>query len=218
MALQKTTEKKLSELFNFLTSNGENEKARLITEILRSECRVKRGTHFSMYDFTGKKTMRQYECVYYDKGNQVATDGFHVMVLKEQYDEELEGKAVDKDGVEYDGAFPKYQAVLPKSLDGYEAHEVDPERFYSWIDERRAAYKVEHEGKSIKYDGGWYVRIGHCMFQAERFNLIIKAAKELGSLTLYTIAKDKCGVIQSEKGIFVSMPWKDTDSPDILEM
>ena len=69
-----------------------------------------------------------------------------------------------------------------------------------------------------KYDGGWYVRIGHCMFQAERFNLIIKAAKELGSLTLYTIAKDKCGVIQSEKGIFVSMPWKDTDSPDILEM
>lgn len=218
MALQKTTEKKLSELFNYLTEQGENDKARLITEILRSECKVKRGTHFSMYDFTGKKTLRQYECVYYDNGCQIATDGRQILVLKQDYDKELEGKAIDKYGVELDTKFPKYKAVLPKSLDGYEKHEIDPERFYSWIDERRAAFKLQNDGKSIKYDGGWFVRIGHCLFAAELFNLIIKAAKELGSMTIHTIASDQGAVIQTEKGIYLAMPWNETDSPDVLVM
>ena len=91
MALQKTTEKKLSEIFNFLTNEGEHDVAKLVTEILRAECKVKRGTKFSMLDFADKTGRRLYEGVFYDNGSQVATDGRQIMVFKEEYDPELEG-------------------------------------------------------------------------------------------------------------------------------
>lgn len=218
MALQKTTEKKLSEIFNFLMNEGEHDVAKLVTEILRAECKVKRGTKFSMLDFADKTGRRLYEGVYYDKGNQVATDGRQIMVLKEEYDPELEGKNIDKNGEEIEGNFPQYEAVLPKSLDGWDATQIDVEKFYSWIDERRAAYKLVNCGKHVKWSDGWFVRIGHCLFKADRFNLIIKAGKELGSLTLYTKDGESGGVIKTEKGIFLSMPWRETDSDDVLIM
>ena len=98
MALQKTTEKKLSEIFNFLMNEGEHDVAKLVTEILRAECKVKRGTKFSMLDFADKTGRRLYEGVFYDNGSQVATDGRQIMVFKEEYDPELEGKIIDKNG------------------------------------------------------------------------------------------------------------------------
>ena len=216
MALQKTTEKKLSEIFNFLTNQGENDVARLVTEILRAECKVKRGTKFSLYDFVDKTGRRQYEGVHYEDGKQIATNGGQLIVLKEEYDPELEGKTIDRKGEEVEHLFPKYGAVLPKSLDGYEAHKIEPETFYSWIDERRAAYKLTNNGKNIKWDGGWFVKVGPCLFKAERFNMIIKAGKALGSLTLYTKTNDMAAVIKTDKGIFISMPWYETNSDDVL--
>lgn len=216
MALQKTTEKKLSEIFNFLTNEGEHDVAKLVTEILRAECKVKRGTKFSMLDFADKTGRRLYEGVFYDNGSQVATDGRQIMVFKEEYDPELEGKIIDKNGEEIEGNFPKYMAVLPKSLEGWEPHEIDTEQFYSWIDERRAAYKLQNGGKHVKWSDGWFVRIGHCLFKADRFNLIIKAGKELGSLTLYTKDAESGGVLQSDKGIYLQMPWREVDNADVL--
>lgn len=138
------------------------------------------------------------------------------MVFKEEYDPELEGKIIDKNGEEIEGNFPKYQAVLPKSLEGWEPHEIDTEQFYSWIDERRAAYKLQNSGKHVKWSDGWFVRIGHCLFKADRFNLIIKAGKELGTLTLYTKDAESGGVLQSDKGIYLQMPWREVDNADVL--
>ena len=39
MALQKTTEKKLTEIFNALMNSGDKDTAKLVTEILRAEAR-----------------------------------------------------------------------------------------------------------------------------------------------------------------------------------
>jgi hypothetical protein len=217
MALQKTTEKKLTEIFNALMNSGDKDTAKLVTEILRAECKVKRGTKFSLYDFVDKTAAyKALSGIYYDNGNQVATDSHHIIVLKEEYDPELEGKIIDKNGEEVEARFPNYNAVLPKSIEGWEPHEIDTEQFYSWIDERRAAYKLQNGGKHVKWSDGWFVRVGPLLFKADRFNGIIKAGKELGSLTLYTLDAEHGGVIQTEKGIFMSMPWRETDSDDVL--
>lgn len=217
MALQKTTEKKLSEIFNFLMNEGNQDVARLVTEILRAECKVKRGSKFSLYDFVDKNSV--YEAltgIYYNNGCKVATDRFQIIVLKEEYDPELEGKIIKESGEQIDAKYPTYQNVLPASLDGWTPHEIDPEEFYSWIDERRAAYKLENGGKHVKWSEGWFVRIGPCLFKASRFNNIIKVGKVLGSLVLYTIESEKVAVIQTDKGCFGSMPWRETDCDDVL--
>ena len=219
MALQKETEKKLSKIYQFLTEKGEQDIAKLVTEIIRAECRTKRSTHFDLYDYTDQRTGRRlFEGVYYAGGKQIATDGHHLLLLNEKYDEELEGKLIDKKGEECDCKVPEYEAVLPKSLRGYDKHEIDTEKFYSWIDEKRAAYQVDNQGKKTKWSDEWYVKIGHCLFKAWRFHLLIKAAKELESLTLYTVDSGKSAIIQSDKGVFMSMPWIDTDSDDVLQL
>lgn len=218
MALQKETEKKLSTLYQFLTNLGEHDVAKLVTEIIRAECRTKRSTHFDLYDYTDKSGRRRMEGIYYDNGSQVVSDGHQILVLKEKYDADLEGKIIDKKGEECEGVYPNYKSVLPQSLDDYEAHDIDVEKFYSWIDERRAAYQVDNYGKKTRWSDEWYVKIGHCLFKAERFHMLIKAAKELESLTLYTIESEKGAVIQSDKGIFISMPWRTTDSDDVLQL
>lgn len=218
MALQKETEKKLSTLYQFLKSQGENEVAELVTEIIRAECRTKRSTHFDLYDYTDKSGRRNMEGVYYNEGKQVVSDGHQIMVLNEKYDEDLEGKIIDKNGEEIKLVYPKYQTVIPNSLDGYEPTEINIEKFYSWIDERRAAYQVDNFGKKVKWSDEWYVKIGHCLFKASRFHMLIKAAKELDSLTLYTKDSEQGAVVKSDKGIFMSMPWLSTNSDDVLDL
>ena len=77
---------------------------------------------------------------------------------------------------------------------------------------------MDNQGKKTKWSDEWYVKIGHCLFKAWRFHLLIKAAKELESLTLYTVDSGKSAIIQSDKGVFMSMPWIDTDSDDVLQL
>ena len=219
MALQKETEKKLSKIYQFLTEKGEQDIAKLVTEIIRAECKTKRSTHFNMYDYSDQKRgIKCLEGVLYAGGKQVVTDSHQILVLNEKYDEELEGKLIGKNGEEIDARFPNYNAVLPKSLDGYEAHEIDAEKFYSWVDERRAAYQVDNMGKKTSWSDEWYVKIGHCLFKAYRFHLLIKAAKQLESLTLYTVDAEQGAVVQSEKGIYMGMPWLTTNSEDVLQL
>jgi len=218
MALQKETEKKLSTVFQYLKRNGADNVAQLITEIIRAECRTKRSTHFDLYDYADKTGRRHMEGIYYNDGKQVVSDGHQLLVLNEKYDEDLEGKIIDKNGEECAGVYPKYMMVLPETLDDYEPTEIDIEKFYSWIDERRAAYQVDNFGKKTKWSDEWYVKIGHCLFKASRFHLLIKAAKELESLTLYTKDSEQGAVVKSDKGIFMSMPWRTTDSDDVLDL
>lgn len=219
MALQKTTEKKLTEIFNALMNAGDKDTARLVTEILRAECKVKRGTKFSLYDFVDNLGNNEaYTGIYYNNGTQVATDGYQIIVLKEEYDQELEGKIINKNGEEIETKFPNYMAVLPKSIEDWEPHEIEPEQFYSWIDERRAAYKLQNGGKHVKWGRGWFVRVGQQLFKADRFNLMIKAGKQLETLTIYTHPEKKGGVLKSDKGIFMAMSWFETDSDDVLNL
>lgn len=217
MALQKTTEKKLTEIFNALMNAGDKDTARLVTEILRAECKVKRGTKFSLYDFVDNLgNHKALTGIYYNNGTQVATDSYQIIVLKEEYDQELEGKIINKNGEEIEAKFPNYMAVLPKSIEDWEPHEIEPEQFYSWIDERRASYKLQNGGKHVKLDSGWFVRVGQQLFKADRFNLMIKAGKQLETLTIYTHPEKNGGVLKSDKGIFMAMPWLETDSDDVL--
>ena len=155
------------------------------------------------------------EGIFYDNGKQVASNGQFLIVLNEEYAPELEGKIIDKNGEECEGIYPKYKTVIPK-MDGYQAYDIDVDRFYDWIDERRAAYKLQNAGKHVKWSDGWFVRIGHCLFKAKDFNMVIKAGKMLGSLTINTIAADRASVIKSEKGTFLAMPWREADSDDVL--
>jgi hypothetical protein len=50
--------------------------------------------------------------IYHDKGYIVATDGYILAKIKEEYPEELEGKIITKYGDEIEGIYPNYQKVI----------------------------------------------------------------------------------------------------------
>jgi hypothetical protein len=101
-----------------LLNDNENapEAQRLIRQFILSNDLAPR-TKFNPWDFIDSKETfyrPQLSGIYYSEGFKVATSAHVLIAYKEDYAPELEGKTIDKKGMEItEGTYPNYKSVIP---------------------------------------------------------------------------------------------------------
>lgn len=88
----------------------------LIEAIIRIESETTSKDKFKIWDYVGKDSIRPaMSCVFHDSGFKVATDARILIALKEEYDPELEGLLLRKNGtIETEHTkYPKWRNVIP---------------------------------------------------------------------------------------------------------
>lgn len=205
--MKQTSIEKLSEIYNGLKDLGIPRLLDLIKEVIRAETQVAvKGSKFNFYDYTGsEKDFRiVLSGVFHEEGWRVACDSHIMVALKEEYATELEGKIVEKDGSFVEGKYPKWRSVVPDKTK-MRPFEVDTQKFYDWVSERRTEWKTE-TGKGKKWDYQWAVRVGNAVLKAEYFDKVLTAMKEIGTTTLYVQDSRRVVLAETEKGLVILMP------------
>ena len=68
----------------------------------------------AMYRCTSRDELRpNMQSVYHNNGNIVATDGHILVAVKSDYNANLEGKMITKDGRDLEGKYPNWRQVIP---------------------------------------------------------------------------------------------------------
>lgn len=142
-----------------------------IEAIIRLESETKSKGKFSLWDYVSKDDIRPSMCcVLHDSGYKVASDAHILVVLKEDYPEDMEGKLMKKDGtIEEDNVkFPKWRTVIPdpKKM-GMVAVRLD----FAGIRQFEADFKAK---KKLDKRMEGYVKVGGCLF---KLDYLIKAVR-----------------------------------------
>lgn len=142
-----------------------------IEAIIRLESETKSKGKFSLWDYVSKDDIRPAMCcVLHDSGYKVASDAHILVVLKEEYPEDMEGKLMKKDGtIETENVkFPNWRGVIPdpKKM-GMVAVRLD----FAGIRKFEADFKAK---KKLDKRMEGYVRVGGCLF---KLDYIVKAAR-----------------------------------------
>lgn len=212
--MKQTSITKLSEIYNGLKDMdkafhdfGIPRLLDLIKEVIRAETQVAvKGSKFNFYDYTiDEKDFRAVlSGVFHKEGWRVACDSYIMVALKEEYATELEGKIVKEDGSFVEGEYPKWRSVVPDKTK-MRPFEVDAQKFYDWVSERRIEWKAE-TGKGKKWGDKWAVRVGDAVLKAEFFDKVLTAMKEIGTNTLYVADSRRVVLAETEKGLVILMP------------
>jgi hypothetical protein len=118
--------------------------------------------------------------VYHDNGFKVASDSHILIAIKDEYNPELEGRILMKDGElldKDDYKYPVWKSVIPdlKSKICPKTSEVVKIDFDKWA-ELYKGYKADKKLKIEKYT----VKIGNAYYGVELFNLLVAALKKIG--------------------------------------
>lgn len=205
--MKQTSIEKLSEIYNGLKDLGFPRLIDLIKEVIRAETQVAvKGSKFNFYDYTGsEKNFRiVLSGVFHEEGWRVACDAHIMVALKDEYATELEGKIVKEDGSIVEGHYPKWRSVVPDKTK-MRPFEVDAQKFYDWVSERRIEWKAE-TGKGKKWVDAWAVQVGDAVLKAEYFDKVLTAMKEIGTTTLYVEDSRRAVLAETEKGLVILMP------------
>lgn len=219
MAMQKTSIEKLCILHSYLTENGASGMAQIITEIIRAESQTLKLGKFDIFSFTKKKDELRptLTTVYHSEGFRIATDGIILVASRDEYDTDLEGKMLLKDGSFLEnGLYPNWRSVVPLNplKNGWKECEFDKQKFLDRLSAVRAEYKATH-GKSKQWDDLWYTRIGGVPFRAEQAAKFLAAMEHFGETKVMVKDASKPAVIQNEKGIALLMPMYESDAMPI---
>lgn len=130
--MKPTTTKVLKELKNYLnacdglTDEQKQKFNKMIEEVFYAESPVIKGGKFDIYKFASDDPIKPVlNCVYYDNGYVVATDGYIMAVIKSEYDKEREGQIITSDGQVLEGyKYLNYKGVIP-TTDGWSAYNID---------------------------------------------------------------------------------------------
>lgn len=210
MAMQKTSIEKLSKVFNYLTENGASEMAQVITEIIRAESQTLKLGRFNIFDFAAKKdelhpTM---ETVFHENGSRIACDNYILCVSHDDYEPNLEGKMLRKDGsIMENGKYPNWRSVVPTNPleNGWKEYDINDLDFANRLSAVRSAYKAQH-GKPKTWDNHWYIRIGGAPLRAEHAAKLLAVANHIGATKVLVKDSSYCVIVQSEKGMALLMP------------
>lgn len=166
--------------------------ADILLSIIRAETCGKTKSKFNLYDFCAKDPLRPVmEGIYHDKGFKVASDSKLLMMLKEEYDESLEGKIIDRNGNEVEGRYPRYEKVMPTyHAEEYKTHHIDFDSFYDQLKEIRT--KVYSDcGKKKQWVDEMVVNIGDTYLSADLFDKFIGFMKYIGTDEIYIKSPDR---------------------------
>lgn len=101
----------------------------------------------------------------------------------EDYDPELEGKAVKYDGSFPDGKYPNFRSIRPTDFKKtHTANEFDFEKFDEFVRDAKSQIKL----KVHKDMYNFYVCIGGCYFRLELLIKLVAYMKKIGTTTLWT--------------------------------
>lgn len=142
-----------------------------IEAIIRLESETKSKGKFSLWDYVSKDDIRPSMCcVLHDSGYKVASNAHILVVLKEDYPEDMEGKLMKKDGTIEDEnvKFPNWRMVIP---DPSRTEMVAVRLDFAGIRAFEADFKAK---KKLDKRMEGYVRVGGCLF---KLDYLIKAAR-----------------------------------------
>lgn len=143
-----------------------------IEAIIRLESETKSKGKFSLWDYTLKDDdlRPSMNCILHDSGFKVASDSHILVVLKEDYPEDMEGKLMKKDGtIEIENVkFPNWRGVIP---DPKKMRMVAVRLDFAGIRAFEADFKAKKK-LNKKLEG--YVRVGGCLF---KLDYLVKAAR-----------------------------------------
>lgn len=157
----------------------------LIEAIIRIESETKAKSKFKIWDYVSDDDLRPAMCcVFHDSGFKVASDGHILVAIKEEYEAELEGRLMLKNGTltpEDEYRYPKWRDVIPNpQLTDMVPVKLDFEKIRGFEADLRAKKKAS----GSKYMQG-YVRVReNCSFKLEYLVKMAKAMERIGTDTL----------------------------------
>ena len=205
--MKPTSIAKLSEIYSYLVTSERPDLAQLCTDIIRAEQDAVKKGKFNIYNYVykDKTNLRPVmEGAFHDDGNIVASDAHIMVVIKEQYPEELEGKTVLPDGSFLNCSYPKWRRVIPEP-EGYKPYRVDTKKFYEYVAERRAAWKADF-GKGRNWDKKWNVQVGPSVLRAEMFDKFLVAMDAIGADEILVKDRSHAVYAKTDKGLVLLMP------------
>ena len=143
----------------------------MIEAIIRIEDEPQRSKKFSLWDYVSKDDLRpSMNCILHDSGYKVASDAHILVVLKEDYPEDMEGKLMRKDGTieTANVKFPNWRGVIP---DPKKMEMVAIRLDFAGIRKFEADFKAK---KKLDKRMEGYVRVGGCLF---KLDYLIKAVR-----------------------------------------
>lgn len=221
--MKQTSITKLSEVYNNLKNLYDGKQiahdykslANLIQDVIRAEAITKpKGSKFDIYNYVCKDDFRPMMCgVYHEDGWRIASDAHVLFAEKFEYPEEFEGKSLLKDGhfIEQ-GKYPKWRSVIPDGKE-YVPYEFDVQKFYDWLEEKRAAWKTEY-GKGIKFGYYWRVCIGPALLKAELFDKLVTAMTQICATQLFVKDPRSAVYAKTDKGVVLLMPTIQSNTDD----
>ncbi len=179
----------------------------LIEAIIRIESEPKTKSKFKIWDYVSDDDLRPAMCrVYHDNGFKVASDGHILVALKEEYDPELEGKLIKKDGtIETQFTnYPKWRDVFPNpQLTVMAPVKLDFEKIKGFEADFKAKMKAENRKYAITA-----VRVAkNCWFKLEYLVKLAKVMEHIGTDTLMVnFDGRRAALTSSDKGKALLMP------------
>lgn len=149
-----------------------------IEAIIRLESETKSKGKFSLWDYVSKDDIRPSMCcVLHDSGYKVASDAHILVVLKDDYPEDMEGKLIKKDGtIETENTkFPNWRMVIP---DPKKAEMVAVRLDFAGIRKFEADFKAK---KKLDKRMKGYVRVGGCLFKLENLIKAVRFMEHVGT-------------------------------------
>lgn len=147
-----------------------------IEAIIRLESETKSKGKFNLWDYVSKDDIRPaMRCVLHDSGLKVASDSYILVVLKEDYPEDMEGKLMKKDGtIETDVKFPNWRMCIPdpKKMD------VVARLDFAGIRAFEADFKAK---KKLDKRMNGYVKVGGSLFRLEYLIKAVRFMEHIGT-------------------------------------
>lgn len=181
--------------------------ANYLLSAIRAETCGKTSTKFSIWDFCAKDPLRPVmNGILHDKGFKVASDAKLLMMLKEPYEESLEGKIIGRDGETIEGRYPRYEKVMPVYDEKeYTTHTIDFDSFFDQLKDIRAQV-YQDCGKKKRWTDQMIVHIGQVYLSAERFECIIKFMMHVGTNEVYIKSPDRAVLTFAGESKAILMP------------
>ena len=144
--------------------------------------------------------------VFHDSGFKVASDGHILVALKEEYDSELEGKLLKKDGtIETQHTnYPKWRKVVPNP----QQTEMVPVKLdFEKIKGFESDFKAKMKAANRKYATTAVRVTRNCCFKLEYLVKMAKAMEHIGTDTLMVNADGRRAALAStDMGKAILMP------------
>jgi len=160
-------------LIDALKTNESKEIKKLITQFLLSN-ELQKKSKFNPYKYVSKDEMRPAMTgVLHSNGYKVATNTHILVAYKDDYNDDLESKIVNKKGAIIDARYPNWEAVVPAD-DNLQYFDLDTSKMTAIL----AKYKLD---KKVDKDSKKFINFKGTHFNVEYFASLCAFADFIGA-------------------------------------